>query len=89
MAGRWTRTDLSRYLLGMDMVRPMYELGTQGVTLSCCRKETMSAKLTSHRVLTRISATVAAPYPERKFDGIFTITTELSPLASPAFEVGR
>lgn len=29
------------------------------------------------------------PSEERKFDGIFTITTELSPLASPAFEVGR
>ena len=41
------------------------------------------------RVLTRVSATVTAPYPDRKFDGVFTITTELSPLASPAFEVGR
>lgn len=29
------------------------------------------------------------PSEERKFDGIFTITTELSPLASPAFEIGR
>ncbi|KAL9630154.1 MAG: hypothetical protein Q9164_006560, partial [Protoblastenia rupestris] len=41
------------------------------------------------RVLTKISATVTAPYPDRKFDGIFTITTELSALASPAFEAGR
>lgn len=48
-------------------------------------------KLTCHhdRVLTRISASIIAPYPDRKFDGVFTITTELSPLASPAFEVGR
>ena len=41
------------------------------------------------RVLTRISASITAPYPDRKFDGILTITTELSPLASPAFETGR
>lgn len=41
------------------------------------------------RVLARISASVTAPYPDRKFDGIFTISAEVSPLASPAFEVGR
>ena len=41
------------------------------------------------RVLARISAEVTQPFPDRKFDGIFTITTELSPMASPAFEVGR
>ncbi|KAI4094643.1 MAG: hypothetical protein LQ348_000715 [Seirophora lacunosa] len=41
------------------------------------------------RVLARISAAVTAPFPDRKFDGIFTVTTELSPMASPAFEVGR
>lgn len=37
----------------------------------------------------QISAEVTKPSDERKFDGIFTITTELSPIASPAFEVGR
>ena len=41
------------------------------------------------RVLAKISASVTAPYPDRKFDGVFIINTELSPLASPAFEVGR
>ena len=46
-------------------------------------------ELTSPRVLVRISAEVGQPFPDRKFDGIFTITTELSPIASPAFEVGR
>lgn len=29
------------------------------------------------------------PYPDRPFDGVFTIVTELSPMASPAFEVNR
>ena len=41
------------------------------------------------RVLVKISCAVTTPYPERKFDGIFTIATELSPMSSPAFEVGR
>lgn len=41
------------------------------------------------RVLVNVSAEVVVPYTDRKFDGIFTISTELSPIASPAFEVGR
>lgn len=41
------------------------------------------------RVMVKISAEVVVPYPDRKFDGVFTISTELSPMASPAFEVGR
>ncbi|KAH7125513.1 ribosomal protein S5 domain 2-type protein [Dendryphion nanum] len=41
------------------------------------------------RVLARISVDVTAPLPERKFDGIFQIVTEFSPMASPAFEIGR
>jgi exosome complex component RRP45 len=41
------------------------------------------------RVLCKISCEVVAPYVDRTFDGIFTISTELSPLASPAFEVAR
>jgi len=43
----------------------------------------------SERVTVQVSAEVTQPFPDRKFDGIFTITTELSPIASPAFEVGR
>lgn len=41
------------------------------------------------RVLCNVSAEVTAPYTDRKFDGIFTINCELSPMASPAFETGR
>jgi exosome complex component RRP45 len=43
----------------------------------------------SFRVLAKVSAEVTAPYPDRPFDGIFTISSELSPMASPAFEVNR
>ena len=41
------------------------------------------------RVIAQISAETTQPLPDRPFDGVFTITTELSPIASPAFEVGR
>ncbi|MCJ1334336.1 hypothetical protein MMC10_011045 [Thelotrema lepadinum] len=46
-------------------------------------------RLGKTRVLARISAEVTQPFPDRRFDGIFTIVTELSPMASPAFETGR
>lgn len=38
------------------------------------------------RVAVKISCSVTVPFPDRKFDGVFTIATELSPAASPAFE---
>ena len=41
------------------------------------------------RVVCRISAQVTAPYPDRPFDGLFTVSIELSPMASPSFEAGR
>ncbi|KAK4561789.1 3'-5'-exoribonuclease [Recurvomyces mirabilis] len=41
------------------------------------------------RVLCNVSCEVGAPYPDRKFDGVFTISCELGPMASPAWEVGR
>ena len=41
------------------------------------------------RVLVKVSCEVMAPYPDRKFDGVFSIVTEQSPIGSPAFEVGR
>jgi len=48
-----------------------------------------SKNLTATRVNVQISAEVVKPLEDRKFDGMFTIVTELSPIASPAFEVGR
>ncbi|KAI5779705.1 ribosomal protein S5 domain 2-type protein [Geopyxis carbonaria] len=46
-------------------------------------------RLGKTRVIARVSTEVVQPFPDRPFDGIFTITTELGPMASPAFEVGR
>lgn len=41
------------------------------------------------RVLVQISAEITKPLEDRKFDGVFTINTELSPMASASFDVGR
>ncbi|PWW79534.1 hypothetical protein C7212DRAFT_291353 [Tuber magnatum] len=46
-------------------------------------------RLGKTRVLARVSAEVVKPFTDRPFEGIFTITTELGPMASPAFEPGR
>jgi exosome complex component RRP45 len=42
-----------------------------------------------NRVVAKVSAEVTVPYADRPFDGVFNIITELSPMASPAFEVNR
>ncbi|KAL7271481.1 3'-5'-exoribonuclease [Rhizina undulata] len=49
----------------------------------------VDVKLGKTRVLCRVSADVIRPFSDRPFDGVFMITTELGPMASPAFEVGR
>jgi len=46
-------------------------------------------KLGKTKVAVRISCEVTPPYPERKFDGIFHVSCEFSPMASPAYEVGK
>lgn len=50
---------------------------------------TATVSLGRTKVYVQVSAEVAKPAEERKFDGTFTITTEISPIASPGFEVGR
>ncbi|KAF3938247.1 hypothetical protein ABW19_dt0205312 [Dactylella cylindrospora] len=49
----------------------------------------VDVRLGKTRVLARVSAEVIKPRPDRQFEGTFTITTEMGPMASPAFEVGR
>jgi len=50
---------------------------------------TVTLRLGKTRVFVQISAEVTKPLEDRKFEGLFTITTELNPIASPAYEVGR
>jgi exosome complex component RRP45 len=82
----------------LDQFRPIdltfgEDYGTTTVSLGktrcLCPSLHAHSLLTFARVHVQISAEVTKPLEDRKFDGIFTITTELSPLASPAFEVGR
>jgi len=46
-------------------------------------------RLGKTRVAVRVSCEVTATYTDRKFDGIFLISCEFSPMAFPEFEVGR
>ncbi|KAI7571825.1 hypothetical protein KC343_g5835 [Hortaea werneckii] len=46
-------------------------------------------RLGKTRVLCNISSEVVAPYADRKFEGLFTLNCELSPMGSTAFEAGR
>ncbi|KAK5452871.1 3'-5'-exoribonuclease [Exophiala xenobiotica] len=50
---------------------------------------TVTLRLGKTRVFVQISAEVTKPLEDRKFEGLFTITTELNSIASPAYEVGR
>ncbi|KAH3669430.1 hypothetical protein OGAPHI_001551 [Ogataea philodendri] len=40
------------------------------------------------KVACRVTAEIAKPYEDRPFDGIFQISTEISPICSPFFESG-
>lgn len=41
------------------------------------------------KLAVRISSEIAKPFEDRPFEGIFTINTEISPMASPMFENGK
>lgn len=46
-------------------------------------------RLGKTRVACRVSAELGRPYSDRPFEGVFTCSTEVSQMASTAFEVGR
>ena len=50
---------------------------------------TTDVRIGKTRILARISAQVVKPYPDRKFEGVFTINAEIGPLAGGGYEVGR
>lgn len=41
------------------------------------------------RVAVRVLAEITRPYEDRPFEGVFTINTEIAPMASPQFENGK
>ena len=48
-----------------------------------------STDYTDSRVMAQVSASVVKPYEDSPFEGIFTISTEFSPMASSSFEPSR
>lgn len=57
-------------------------------SVSFIRKLTF-AELRSCRVLAVVDAKMVKPSPERPFDGIISIHSEISPMASSEYELGR
>lgn len=49
----------------------------------------VDVQLGKTRVVCRISAEIVTPYEDRPFEGLFTVSTEISPMASPMFENQR
>ena len=64
---------------------PSYKLSSFCLHRAIDRKAFLKRNTNHCRVLTNITAEVVTPFPDRPFDGLFTITTSLSPMASPAF----
>ncbi|KAF4627354.1 hypothetical protein G7Y89_g10805 [Cudoniella acicularis] len=46
-------------------------------------------RLRKTRIHTHVTAEVTTPFPDRPFDGLFTIATELSPMSSPHFSTSQ
>ncbi|KAI0067411.1 ribosomal protein S5 domain 2-like protein [Artomyces pyxidatus] len=67
---------------GLIEMRPL-ELSF-GSDLGC-----VECALGNTRVLAQVDAKMVRPLPERPFEGIITIHSEISPMASPEFESGR
>jgi exosome complex component RRP45 len=49
----------------------------------------VDVQLGKTHVVCRISSEIVVPYEDRPFEGLFTVSTEISPMASPMFENGR
>ncbi|XP_067662910.1 exosome complex component RRP45-like [Haliotis asinina] len=55
-----------------------------GVDRGCCQ-----VQLGDTRVLAQVSCEITEPKPTRPTDGVLFVNVELSPMASPSFEIGR
>lgn len=49
----------------------------------------VDVKMGKTRVVARISADIVSPFEDRPFEGLFQVSTEISPMASAMFENGR
>lgn len=59
------------------------------ITLSKSEYGFVEVKLGNTQLVVRVSSEISKPFPDRPFEGIFTINSEISPMASPFFESGK
>lgn len=64
-------------------------LGCAYVELGKTKYFTAQLYSADNRVMAQVSAAVVKPYDDSPFEGIFTISTEFSPMASSSFEPAR
>ncbi|KAK9484992.1 ribosomal protein S5 domain 2-type protein [Lipomyces starkeyi] len=69
--------------------RSFNQLRDLDISFSSTDYGVVDVKLGRTHVIARISAEITQPYADRPYDGLFIISTEISPMAAPTFEAGR
>lgn len=69
--------------------RALNEMRKPKITIDKNEYGFVIVELGETKLATRVSCEVVKPYEDRPFEGVFTITTEISPMASPMFENGK
>lgn len=69
--------------------RKVNQMRDPTITLSKSEYGYVEVKLGKTQLAVRVSSEISKPFPDRPFEGIFTINSEISPMASPFFESGK
>lgn len=69
--------------------RGLNEMRKPTITIDKNEYGFVEVELGKTKLAVRVSSEIVKPYEDRPFEGIFTITTEISPMASPMFENGK
>lgn len=69
--------------------RKLDEMRDPIITLSKTEYGYVEVKLGKTHLAVRVSCEISKPFSDRPFEGIFTINSEVSPMASPFFESGK
>lgn len=69
--------------------RAMEEMRDPIIRISKTEYGYVEVDLGKTKLAVRVSCEISKPFEDRPFEGIFTINTEVSPMASPLFESGK
>ncbi|SGZ58835.1 CIC11C00000002730 [Sungouiella intermedia] len=69
--------------------RKLDQMRTPEITLSKTEYGYVEVKLGKTKLAVRVSCEISKPFTDRPFEGIFTINSEISLMASPFFESGK